>query len=178
MWRRAPLTGLRPITEPPDLRTPHRRSMSSESRPIHPLMRQNTCRGHLPPSPTTVPVVASSISATVGGDTAIEAAPRETRLRARRRRPGCLRPDVRPTGWSQALDCPSHMGVGEVADVNVVADAGAVGGRTIVAEDLDRWLASHGREHSLTRLHQLRGLGDAKVLKSLGHSPKGRHYRG
>jgi hypothetical protein len=30
----------------------------------------------------------------------------------------------------------------------------------------------------LTRLHQLRGLGDAKVLKSLGHSPKGRHYRG
>jgi hypothetical protein len=31
---------------------------------------------------------------------------------------------------------------------------------------------------SLARLHQLRGLGDAKVLKSLGHSPKGRHYRG
>jgi len=30
----------------------------------------------------------------------------------------------------------------------------------------------------LTRLHQLRGLGDAKILKSLGHSPKGRHYRG
>ena len=30
----------------------------------------------------------------------------------------------------------------------------------------------------LARLHQLRGLGDAKVLKSLGHSPKGRHYRG
>jgi hypothetical protein len=30
----------------------------------------------------------------------------------------------------------------------------------------------------LTRLHQLRGLGDAKVLKSLGRSPKGRHYRG
>jgi hypothetical protein len=30
----------------------------------------------------------------------------------------------------------------------------------------------------LTLLHQLRGLGDAKVLKSLGHSPKGRHYRG
>src|ERR1700681_1093743 len=26
---------------------------------------------------------------------------------------------------------------------------------------------------TLTRLHQLRGLGDAKVLKSLGHSPKG-----
>jgi len=31
---------------------------------------------------------------------------------------------------------------------------------------------------TLARLHQLRGLGDAKVLKSLGHSPKGRHYRG
>ena len=30
----------------------------------------------------------------------------------------------------------------------------------------------------LARLHQVRGLGDAKVLKSLGHSPKGRHYRG
>jgi thiamine pyrophosphate-dependent acetolactate synthase large subunit-like protein len=36
-----------------------------------------------------------------------------------------------------------------------------------------RWFAG-----VLTRLHQLRGLGDAKVLKSLGHSPKGRHYRG
>src|SRR5271168_467185 len=31
---------------------------------------------------------------------------------------------------------------------------------------------------ALARLHQLRGLGDAKVLKSLGRSPKGRHYRG
>jgi hypothetical protein len=31
---------------------------------------------------------------------------------------------------------------------------------------------------ALTRLHQLRGLCDAKVLKSLGHSLKGRHYRG
>jgi hypothetical protein len=30
----------------------------------------------------------------------------------------------------------------------------------------------------LTRLHQLRGLGDAKLLKSLGWSFKGRHYRG
>jgi len=30
----------------------------------------------------------------------------------------------------------------------------------------------------LARLHQLRGLGDAKVLKSLGRSSKGRHYRG
>jgi hypothetical protein len=30
----------------------------------------------------------------------------------------------------------------------------------------------------VTRLHQLRGLGDAKILKSLGHTPKGRHYRG
>jgi hypothetical protein len=29
----------------------------------------------------------------------------------------------------------------------------------------------------LARLHQLRGLSDAKVLKSLGRSPKGRHYR-
>jgi hypothetical protein len=34
------------------------------------------------------------------------------------------------------------------------------------------------RQRRLARLHQLRGLGDAKVLKSLGHSPKGRHYRG
>ena len=31
---------------------------------------------------------------------------------------------------------------------------------------------------ALTRLHQLRGLGDAKLLKSLGCSFKGRHYRG
>ena len=31
---------------------------------------------------------------------------------------------------------------------------------------------------ALTRLHQLRGLEDAKVLKSLGRSSKGRHYRG
>jgi SNF2 family DNA or RNA helicase len=30
----------------------------------------------------------------------------------------------------------------------------------------------------LARLHQLRGVGDAKVLKSLGRSSKGRHYRG
>jgi hypothetical protein len=35
-----------------------------------------------------------------------------------------------------------------------------------------------GTPFPLARLHQLRGLGDAKVLKSLGHSPKGRHYRG
>jgi hypothetical protein len=34
------------------------------------------------------------------------------------------------------------------------------------------------RQTMLTRLHQLRGVGDAKVLKSLGRSPKGRHYRG
>jgi hypothetical protein len=33
-------------------------------------------------------------------------------------------------------------------------------------------------ERYLTRLHQLRGLGDAKLLKSLGRSFKGRHYRG
>jgi hypothetical protein len=31
---------------------------------------------------------------------------------------------------------------------------------------------------ALSRLHQLRGVGDAKVLKSLGRSSKGRHYRG
>ena len=30
----------------------------------------------------------------------------------------------------------------------------------------------------LTRLHQLTGLGDAKLLKSLECSIKGRHYRG
>ena len=30
----------------------------------------------------------------------------------------------------------------------------------------------------LKELHQLRGLGDAKLLKSLGCSFKGRHYRG
>jgi hypothetical protein len=30
----------------------------------------------------------------------------------------------------------------------------------------------------LARLHQLRRVDDAKVLKSLGRSPKGRHYRG
>lgn len=36
----------------------------------------------------------------------------------------------------------------------------------------------NGARVLLTRLHQLRGVGDAKVLKSLGHSPKGRHYRG
>jgi CRISPR-associated protein Csb2 len=46
-------------------------------------------------------------------------------------------------------------------------------------------LPSVGHDHAdgllrrvLTRLHQLRGLCDAKVLKSLGHSLKGRHYRG
>ena len=31
---------------------------------------------------------------------------------------------------------------------------------------------------SLARLHQLTGLGDAKLLKSLECSIKGRHYRG
>ena len=31
---------------------------------------------------------------------------------------------------------------------------------------------------SLTRLHQLSGLGDAKLLKSLGRSFKGRHLYG
>jgi hypothetical protein len=39
-------------------------------------------------------------------------------------------------------------------------------------------VSSGGTASNLSRLHQLRGLGDAKVLKSLGHSPKGRHYRG
>jgi hypothetical protein len=39
-------------------------------------------------------------------------------------------------------------------------------------------LLPNGNQAVLTRLHQLRGLGGAKVLKSLGHSPKGRHYRG
>ena len=40
--------------------------------------------------------------------------------------------------------------------------------------------ARHSKEGSLmlARLHQLRGLGDPKVLKSLGRSSKGRHYRG
>ncbi len=33
-------------------------------------------------------------------------------------------------------------------------------------------------QDSLARLHQLSGLGDAKLLKSLGRSFKGRHYRG
>jgi hypothetical protein len=47
------------------------------------------------------------------------------------------------------------------------------------------WTSDEAERHThkattleLTRLHQLRGLGDAKILKSLGHSPKGRHYRG
>ena len=36
-----------------------------------------------------------------------------------------------------------------------------------------------GKTHAcLARLHQLRGLGAAKLLKSLGWSFKGRHYRG
>ena len=30
----------------------------------------------------------------------------------------------------------------------------------------------------LARLHQLRGVDDAKLLKSLGRGSKGRHYRG
>jgi hypothetical protein len=34
------------------------------------------------------------------------------------------------------------------------------------------------RPSAIARLHQLRGVGDAKVLKSLGRSSKGRHYRG
>lgn len=38
--------------------------------------------------------------------------------------------------------------------------------------------AASRRFVALSRLHQLRGLGDAKVLKSLGRSSKGRHYRG
>jgi hypothetical protein len=37
---------------------------------------------------------------------------------------------------------------------------------------------SRERMGNLSRLHQLRGLGDAKLLKSLGRSFKGRHYRG
>ena len=54
-------------------------------------------------------------------------------------------------------------------------------------EKAARSYSEHGRKartptwegvQGLARLHQLRGLGDAKVLKSLGHSPKGRHYRG
>ena len=38
------------------------------------------------------------------------------------------------------------VGVGEIADVHVVADAGAVGRRIVVAENVDRRLAAHGRE--------------------------------
>jgi hypothetical protein len=71
------VTGLLPTTGPPARCTAHRQSMSSASTPTHPHMWANTCRGHLRQSPTAVAVVASSISATVGGPTAIEAAPRE-----------------------------------------------------------------------------------------------------
>jgi hypothetical protein len=47
---------------------------------------------------------------------------------------------------------------------------GAVDKQLGIVPDMYRLMA-------LTRLHQLRGLGDAKVLKSLGRSSKGRHYR-
>ncbi len=70
-------TGHLPIMERPDRCMPRRQSMSSGSTPTHPLMPVNTCRGHPPRSPTTVAAVASSIWATVGGHTAIEATPRE-----------------------------------------------------------------------------------------------------
>ena len=56
----------------PDLHTPHRQFMASESRPIHPLMRQITCRGRPLRYPITAAVAASSISAMVAGDTVIE----------------------------------------------------------------------------------------------------------
>ena len=93
MGHRGLPTGLPHTMGPPDHCTPHRQSMSSGNTPTHPLMRQNTCRGHLPPSPTTVAVVASSISATVGGDTAIEAAPREP-VRSVQTSAVCLSPPV------------------------------------------------------------------------------------
>ncbi len=38
------------------------------------------------------------------------------------------------------------VGVGEIADMHVVADAGAVGRRIVVAENVDRRLAAHGGE--------------------------------
>jgi hypothetical protein len=47
-------------------------------------------------------------------------------------------------------------------------------------EELMAWCEANrvGYVFGLARLHQLRGVGDAKVLKSLGRSSKGRHYRG
>jgi hypothetical protein len=47
-----------------------------------------------------------------------------------------------------------------------------------LVEDPKRGEEADDGKTTLTRLHQLRGLGDTKVLKSLGRSPKGRHYRG
>jgi hypothetical protein len=68
-----PLTEPLRTTEPLDQHTPHRQHTSSRSRSTHPLMRQNMYRGRPPLYLTTVVVVASSISAMAGGDTAIEA---------------------------------------------------------------------------------------------------------
>jgi len=65
-------------------------------------------------------------------------------------------------------------------DANVVIRAGRPPGGPLIPRVAD--LVDPGYVKvvttDLTRLHQLRGLGDAKVLRSLGRSPKGRHYRG
>jgi hypothetical protein len=37
------------------------------------------------------------------------------------------------------------MGAGKIADMHVVADAGAIGSRLIIAEDFDRWLSADRR---------------------------------
>jgi hypothetical protein len=74
MCPRDPITRLLCFTGLQGQHAPHHQSTSSETEPTHPLMRQNTCRGHPPRYPITAAVVASSISATVGGNIAIEAA--------------------------------------------------------------------------------------------------------
>jgi hypothetical protein len=52
------------------------------------------------------------------------------------------------------------------------------GEQTLLAPPVPLYLLGRTPLAAVARLHQLRGLGDAKVLKSLGRSSKGRHYRG
>jgi site-specific DNA-methyltransferase (adenine-specific) len=76
-----------------------------------------------------------------------------------------VHPHAKPFGLISALieamSSPGDTIVDPCAGGFVVMDAALAAGRRFLA-----------------RLHQLRGLGDAKVLKSLGRSPKGRHYKG
>jgi hypothetical protein len=70
-----------------------------------------------------------------------------------------------------------YLGEAEDHDRETVLSASHVQGSSLVAASREFPLRLATTVRGLTRLHQLRGVGDAKVLKSLGRSPKGRHYR-